>query len=89
MLTELMHEISEFIAEVFMNWEMENRIRHLFRERSKNTTIHEAKILQICHNEKVGSGEHHKPLTHKCGKLLHCLYCTVLYCIYLVQISHI
>ena len=45
MLTELMREISEFIAEVFKNWNMETRIRHLFRERSKNTTIHEEKIL--------------------------------------------
>jgi len=55
-LTELMHEISEFIAEVFKNWDMENRIRHLFRERSKNTNIHETNILQICHDEKVGWG---------------------------------
>jgi len=58
MLTELMRAISEFFAEVFKNWDMEKRIRHLFRERSKITTIHEAKILKICHNEKVGWGEY-------------------------------
>jgi len=84
-----MHKISEFIAEVFKKWDMETRIRHLLRERSKNTTIHEAKILQICHDERVGWGEYHKPLRPKCGKLLHCFYCIVFYCIYLVQISHI
>jgi hypothetical protein len=56
-LTELMHEISEFFAEVFKNWDMENKIKHLFRERSKITTINEAKILKICHNEKVGGGD--------------------------------
>ena len=65
MLTEFMHEISEFIAEVFKNWDMETRIRHIFRERSKNKTIHEAKILQTCHNERVGWGVYHKPLRPK------------------------
>lgn len=64
-LTELMCEISEFFAEVFKNWDMENRIRHLFRERSKIMTIHEAKILKICHNEKVGWGEYYRPLRPK------------------------
>ena len=48
MLTELTHGIIEFIAEIFKNWDMETRIRHLFRERSENTNIHGAKILQIC-----------------------------------------
>jgi hypothetical protein len=56
MLTELMREISEFIAEAFKNLDMETIIRHLFRGRSKNTNIHETKIFQICHNEKVGWG---------------------------------
>ena len=45
MLKELMHEISEFIAEVFKNWVIETRIRQLFSERSKNVTIHEAKYF--------------------------------------------
>jgi hypothetical protein len=85
MLTELMREISEFIAEVFKNWEMETRIRHLFRERSKNATPHEAKILQICHDEKVGWTEYHRPLRPKCGKLLHCLYCGCLVPCFTVQ----
>jgi hypothetical protein len=75
MLIELMRKISEFIAGVFKKWGVETRIRHLFRERSKNTTIHEAKSLQICHDEKVGWGEYHRPLRPKCGKLLHCLCC--------------
>ena len=56
MLKELMHEISEFIAEVFRNWDIETRIRHLLGERSKNMTIREAKLLQICHDERLGGG---------------------------------
>ena len=70
MLTELMLENSEFIAEVYKNWDMETRIRHLFRERSKNTTSHEAKIFRICHDEKVGCGEYHSPLSPKVWELI-------------------
>jgi len=49
---------------------METRIRHLFRERGKNTTIHEAKILQICHDEKFGWGEYHRPLRPKVWEVI-------------------
>ena len=51
-----MCEISEFIAEVFKNWNMETRIRHLFRERSKNTTIHEEKYFRYVTMERLGGG---------------------------------
>jgi hypothetical protein len=63
-------EISEFIADVFKNWDMETRIRHLIRERSKNTTIHEEKILKICHDEKVGWGQYHRPLRSKVWEVI-------------------
>jgi len=82
MLTELMHGISEFIAEDFKNWDMETRIRHLFRERSKNTTIHEAKILQICHDERVGWGDitnHYGPSVGSFCIVFIVLYYIVLY----------
>jgi hypothetical protein len=70
MLKELMHEISEFIAEVSNNWYMETRIRHLLEKGVKTQPFKRQKYFRYVRMKRVGGGEYHRPLRPKVWEVI-------------------